>query len=209
MEKIYNIKEIEDLYKTGIYKILCLGNNKIYIGSACGFKSKPIKKNGFYRRWNEHIRDLKLNKHKNKHLQNAWNKYGKENFKFEIIEFCDHTEALKKEEYYINFFKTTDHNIGFNMLKRHLANYTKFSKEHKQKISNALKGKKRPLEVVQKWSNKVQQIDENQLIVAEYYSIAEAERQTGIQRQDIGQACIGKKIKKAGGFFWKKVKDIV
>lgn len=39
--------------------------------------------------------------------------------------------------------------------------------------------------------------------------MCEAERKTGIMRQDIGQACIGIKIKRAGGFFWKKVKDIV
>lgn len=209
MEKIYNVKDIESLYKTGIYQITCLANSKIYIGSACGFKSKPIKKNGFYRRWNEHINDLQANKHRNKHLQAAWNKYGKENFIFEILEFCDQNEALKREEYLINFYRSYDHKYGFNMLKGHLANYNKFTEEHKKKISNALKGKSRPLEVVKKWSNKVQQINDNQEVVAEYYSMSEAERKTGIMRQDIGQACIGKKIKKAGGYFWKKVKDIV
>ena len=209
MQKIYNIEKIEDLYKTGIYKITCLINNKVYIGSACGSKNTPIKKNGFYRRWTEHIKDLKLNKHRNKHLQYAWNKYQEKSFEFEIIEFCDIEKAKIKEEYYINLYKSIDHNYGFNMLNGHLANYTKFTQEHKQKISNALKGKTRPLEVVKKWSNKVQQIDENQQVIAEYYSMSEAERKTGIMRQDIGQACIGKKIQKAGGYFWKKVKDIV
>lgn len=209
MQKIYNVKEIEDLYKTGIYQITCLSNNKIYIGSACGFKSKPVKKNGFYRRWTEHIRDLEANKHRNKHLQFAWNKYGKSNFIFDILEFCNQNEASQREEYYINFYQSSNHKYGFNMLKGHLANYTKFTQEHKQKISNALIGKKRPLEIVKKWSNKVQQIDENQQVIAEYYSMSEAERKTGIMRQDIGQACIGKKIQKAGGYFWKKVKDIV
>ena len=209
MEKIYNTKEIENLYKTGIYKITCLANKKLYIGSACGFKSKPIKKNGFFRRWYEHIRDLKANKHKNKHLQFAWNKYGQENFIFEILELCNQDVALEKEKYYINLYQTTNHNYGFNILNGHLANYNKFTQEHRKKISNALKNKKRPIEIVKKWSNKVQQIDENQQIIAEYYSMSEAERKTGIIRQDIGQACIGKKIKKAGGYFWKKVKDIV
>lgn len=206
MEKIYNIKNIEDLYKTGIYKINCLANNKVYIGSACGTKSRPINKNGFCRRWREYINDLKANKHRNKHLQFAWNKYGENSFQFEIIEFCVQEKALEREKYYINIFQSANHEYGFNMFNGHLANYTKFTEGHKQKISNALIGRKRPLEVVQKWSNKVQQIDENQQVIAEYYSMAEAERQTGIQRQDIGQACIGKKIKKAGGYFWKKLK---
>ena len=39
--------------------------------------------------------------------------------------------------------------------------------------------------------------------------MSEASRITGIMRQDIGQACIGKKIKKAGGFYWERVEDIV
>ncbi len=206
MEKIYNVNNIEDLYKTGIYKINCLANNKVYIGSACGFKNRSNKKNGFYRRWLDHLSKLEINKHRNRHLQCAYNKYGKESFIFEIIEFCSQEEALIKEQYYINLYKASNHEYGFNILNEHLANYTKFTEEHKQKISKALLGKKRPLEIVQKWSNKVQQIDENQQIIAEYYSIAEAERQTGIQRQDIGQACIGKKIKKAGGYYWKKLK---
>lgn len=209
MQKIYNVREIEDLYKTGIYKITCLANNKIYVGSACGSKSIPRKKNGFYRRWNEHIKDLEANRHRNKHLQYAWNLYKKETFSFEIIEFCSLEEAKIREEYYITLYKSANHEYGFNMLNGHLANYAKFTQEHKQKIAIALKGRKRPLEIVKKWSNKVQQIDENQQVIAEYYSMSEASRKTGIMRQDIGQACIGKKMQKAGGYFWKKVKDIV
>lgn len=203
--KNYNVKDIEDLYKTGIYKITCISNNKIYIGSACG-NSKAKSKKGFYRRWYDHIKKLKANDHRNKILQNAWNKYGEENFIFEILEFCDISVAKEKEEEYIN---TYTNDILFNILKSHLANYKSFTKEHKQKISISLKGKKRPIEIVKKWSNKVQQINKEGIVVAEYYSMSEAERQTGIMRQDIGQAVIGKKIKKAGGYYWKKVKDIV
>lgn len=39
--------------------------------------------------------------------------------------------------------------------------------------------------------------------------MSEASRVTGIQRQDIGQSIIGRKCKTAGGFIWKKDKDIV
>lgn len=183
-------------------------NNKVYIGSAFGTNNSSKKRNGFYRRWEEHIKDLRKNIHKNKHLQSAWNKYGENNFEFEILEFCDITD-IDKEVYYIKLYKACDHNFGFNMLNGNLGNYNKHTKEHNQKISNSLKGKIRPLEVVKKWSNKVQQFNDKLEIVGEYYSMSEAERKTGVMRQDIGQACIGIKIKKAGGFFWKKVKDIV
>jgi len=208
MQKIYNVEKIEDLYKTGIYKIVCLANNKIYVGSACGTQG-TLKKQGFYKRWSDHINKLKSNIHKNKHLQYAWNLYGENSFQFEILEFCNKDRAEDREKYFIILYDSSNHKQGFNMLNGHLANYKRFTEEHKQKISNALKGKKRPLEIVKKWSNKVQQLDENKKVIAEYYSMSEAERITGVMRQDIGQACIGKKIQRAGGYFWKKVKDIV
>ena len=63
----------------GIYKITNLKNHKIYIGSS----------NNIMRRWYEHLRDLKNQKHCNSHLQNAWNKYGENNFLFEIIEIVE------------------------------------------------------------------------------------------------------------------------
>lgn len=47
-------------------------------------------------------------KHFNIHLQNAWDKYGSDNFLFEILEECD-KECLKdKEEYYIQTLKSND-----------------------------------------------------------------------------------------------------
>lgn len=42
-----------------IYKILCVENNKVYIGQT----KNPN------RRWRQHKSDLKLNKHRNKNLQ--------------------------------------------------------------------------------------------------------------------------------------------
>jgi len=209
MQKSYLVSNIEDLYKTGIYKITCTINNKIYIGSACGISHTSKKQRGFAKRWQEHINRLRSNSHRNKHLQSAWDKYGEDSFIFEIIEFCNSQNVEIRENYYINFYKSFDHEIGFNILGGHLANYKKKTQEQKDKISLALKGKKRPLEIVKKWSSKVQQINNNGIVIAEYYSMSEAERQTGIMRQDIGQAIIGRKMKKAGGYFWKKVKDIV
>ena len=59
----------------GIYLIRCKSENKIYIG-----QSKNIKK-----RYNDHIRKLKLNIHPNCYLQEAFNKYGGDDFSCEIL----------------------------------------------------------------------------------------------------------------------------
>jgi group I intron endonuclease len=52
----------------GIYRIINKINDKFYIGSSDNIE----------RRFSRHLLDLKKNKHDNQHLQNAWNKYGKE-----------------------------------------------------------------------------------------------------------------------------------
>lgn len=210
---INTIKEYtkEELKQTGVYKITCKANNKFYIGSACATKSKKnASKLGFNGRWYGHLYKLRLNKHTNPYLQNCYNLYGEDSLIFEIIEICSIEEAIKKEYDYINLYKSYDNLIGFNILRTHLANYT-FGKDResmKLTLSLLYKGKTRPLDIVKKWSKEIQQLDENQNVIATYYSIAEAGRQTNISRQDIGQAAIHKH-RKAGGFYWRKVKDIV
>src|ERR1035437_2049507 len=91
---------------SGIYKITSLDNNKFYIGS-----SKEIKI-----RWNRHLNDLKNKKHGNIHLQRAFNKYGIDSFKFEIIEYCEEHNLLIREQYYLDTLKPYEDgfNIGVN-----------------------------------------------------------------------------------------------
>jgi group I intron endonuclease len=76
----------------GIYKITNVVNNKCYIGS-----SKNIIK-----RWSEHRRQLKNGNHHSKYLQRAYDKYGIENFKYEIICECNEYELLILEQKYFN-----------------------------------------------------------------------------------------------------------
>lgn len=63
----------------GIYKIENKVNGKVYIGESLDIE----------RRWNEHREDLDNNKHHSFKLQNDWNKYGEDNFKFEVIKEID------------------------------------------------------------------------------------------------------------------------
>lgn len=81
--------------KSGVYIIRNLVNNKVYIG-----KSKNVKQ-----RKNAHFNALKLNKHNNQHLQNSYNKYGKDNFQFDVIEYCEESLLPTKEMYYIELYK--------------------------------------------------------------------------------------------------------
>ena len=83
----------------GIYKITNLLNNKSYIG-----QSTFIEK-----RWSEE----KRNKNNGKTLTNAINKYGIENFKFEILEECEQDLLNEKEQQYINLYNSVEN--GYNM----------------------------------------------------------------------------------------------
>lgn len=55
------------------------------------------------------------NCHYNKHLQSSWNKYGGENFLFEIIDYAFDWEELNTLEiYWIRTFRSVDPRFGFN-----------------------------------------------------------------------------------------------
>lgn len=91
--------------KCGIYSITNIVNMKKYIGSS-------IRIN---KRWKQHEGSLKRNNHQNQLLQNAYNKYGIENFMHEIILECDRAKLLEEEERFITLLKTLDRNYGYNI----------------------------------------------------------------------------------------------
>jgi group I intron endonuclease len=126
---------------SGIYKITNKINNKIYIGSAISIKI----------RWQHHISELKYNRHSNRHLQNAWNKYGMENFRFEIIENVNtEKDCIIREQFYLNTLLKANINdktfnkLGYNIIRIAGSNLgRKSTNETKQKISKSLIGHKR------------------------------------------------------------------
>lgn len=200
----------EEMTKNGIYRIYCNENNKSYIGSAACTKSNMKTRIGFNARFLNHQTQLSKNKHRNAYLQNAYNLYGEESFTFEIIEYCHPDDCAEKELYYMEIYQSMIYENGFNIIKQPLTNYAGyFTQEHKDKISKTLTGRTRPVEDVVKFSKTVLQYDLEGNFIREYYSMSEASRITGIQRQDIGQQILGNG-KTAGGYFWKlKDKDIV
>ena len=93
----------------GIYTIINLLDGKIYVGYT----------NNFNKRVTKHITSLKNNSHVNIHLQSAWNKYGKEAFKFEILEECEKQFLASQEHYWATMLNVHDDEYGYNMKPTH------------------------------------------------------------------------------------------
>lgn len=77
---------------SGIYKIVNLITGKYYVGSTKSFETRKTC----------HFSRLRNNNHTNQHLQNAYNKYGEDNFIFEIIEYVEEELLLDIEQSYID-----------------------------------------------------------------------------------------------------------
>lgn len=87
-----------------IYKATCLINNKVYIGKTI-VSLEQRKKTHFKKQ--SHTR-----------FSRAIHKYGQENFKWEVIEICStHNRLNKREIYWINFYNSTNKQIGYNITK--------------------------------------------------------------------------------------------
>jgi group I intron endonuclease len=112
----------------GIYKITNTKNGKSYIGQAVKLLSRYWK----------HLSTLRLQKHKNPHLQAAVNIDGIDNFTFEVLEVLPLNKVLltKREQYWIDYYNTCDNQFGYNMASAsdgHLG--MKRSEETKRKLS--------------------------------------------------------------------------
>ena len=138
--------------KCGIYSIVNKENDKIYIGLT----------NNINRRWKEHINELNQGKHHSHHLQHAWNKYGESAFEFNVLEYCDEDELGEKEEWWIDYFDSTNKTKGYNERSGGKTNrgsdnpmYRKHhSLESRIKMSNSRKGKgnhKWGTSVIEEW----------------------------------------------------------
>ena len=68
----------------GVYKIINTQSNLCYVG-----QSQRVKK-----RIADHFKLLRMNKHGNQRLQNAFNKYGEENFKWNLEVICEDLEDM-------------------------------------------------------------------------------------------------------------------
>ena len=141
--------------KSGIYRIKNIITNDCYVGSSINIE----------KRWREHQRALKRNKHRNPKLQNAYNKYGVDSFKYEIFEICPVEFLLEREQERLDSgaFSYNICMVAGNTAGRKASDETKaklsaakkgekHSDETKAKICASNKGKKRSAETKAKIS---------------------------------------------------------
>jgi group I intron endonuclease len=202
-----------------IYLITNKIDGKKYIGQTV---EKDV-----YERWRAHFK-----KRTNcRYLKHAFEKYGKENFKFEIICICFDKDCNTYENEYMKKYNTIVPN-GYNL--REAGNHGHQNEETKKKIGDSLRlhyskltdeqmetfrkihrvkntrniGKKMSDEHKEKMSKcrkdkkKVNCYSLENEFIATHESLADAERKTGAAHGSISKCCRGK-TKTVKGFIWK------
>jgi group I intron endonuclease len=157
-------------------------------------------------------------------LSKAIEKYGVDNFKFQIVCICFDEDCNKYEIEYIKKFNTISPN-GYNL--------ESGGKNHKchpdtiKKLSDLFSGEKNPM-FGKKWTEELRKkrstdtvgkknpnygkksvnrknvgmFDENNILIQRFDSIHQASIETDIHERCISGVCRGEH-KKAGGFIWK------
>lgn len=118
-----------------IYTVLNKQNGKIYVG-----KTKNYRK-----RVNQHLSAARRGGAGSFYLHRAINKYGVDNFTFNILQsFENEEDCFSAEKYWISYFGSSDSDLGYNLtIGGEGATGSKRSEETKQKLRNSKLGKKR------------------------------------------------------------------
>ena len=119
------------MIKIGIYKITS-PNSRVYIGQS----------NNIDRRFNQYKRLVSCNRQQMLYL--SFLKYGVDDHIFEVLELCEEALLNEREQFYIDFYKTTNRKFGLNL--RMAGSKGRHINETKNKISKANKRKKRTIE---------------------------------------------------------------
>ena len=149
-------RRTENKMNAGIYKIENVLNGNCYIGQSADLRKRK----------HDHFYELERTNHRNSHLQRAYKKYGKKNFKFDILLYCEPFELTRHEQGLVdslnpkynickecvNSSKGIKHTekTRNNMSLAHIGN--KHSEETRRKMSLASKGRKKSEEARRKMS---------------------------------------------------------
>lgn len=78
--------------KPGVYRILNTETGDMYVGSSVNM----------LRRRNTHLWHLRRGDHQSPILTAAWEKYGESEFVFEVLEICEKSDLLTREQHYLD-----------------------------------------------------------------------------------------------------------
>lgn len=120
------------LPRPGVYKIVCLANGKVYVGSSL---------NCAKRCWG-HRYLLNAGRHPNPHLQYAWAKYGAHAFSFEMVMEVGASELLAAEQTCIDNCAADNREVGFNIRREASSNAgIKMSTKVREALSISMRGR--------------------------------------------------------------------
>lgn len=170
----------------GIYCIINTVTKEMYIGHSTNLGNRLTK----------HTSLLKHNKHANKGLQEAVNRYGIEMFEFSVLEYCEQ-DFLSREQFYIN-----KHNPVYNIYKD-VVNY-KVPDSMRQQMSVTRKKLYQEGKLAINCAKKIIQTDLEDNFIAEYSSIMEASRSLKLHRTSIQRVLYGKAKQMKGYIFYYK-----
>lgn len=187
------VSEVKEMEKQGvIYKIENLVNGKVYIGQTS--RTFEVRKE-------QHLYELNSGIKRNIKLQNAWIKYGKESFRFEIIGIFPVVELDRKEIYYIE--KYDSFRKGYNMTTggNQVMHNQKHTEEARKKMSLKLNEKWKDENFIEKMKRRPvysgneaprarkvicindQKVFESMLDAGSYY---------GVGMKKVSSVCVGK-----------------
>ena len=90
---------------TGIYSITNIANGKIYIGQSISLESRK----------RDHFSKLRKHRHRNTHLQAAFDQYGPGSFRFAVLELVLNPNLLdSRERHWIATFHSSNPSFGYN-----------------------------------------------------------------------------------------------
>lgn len=106
-----------------IYLINWPNNDYFYIGQSQDYHKRKIS----------HLSKMNTNSHKNKKIQNVYNKYGIP--EFHIIEECQIEELNEREQFYLNLLFKNNYCLNLSSTVDFMWRGKKLSKEHREAIS--------------------------------------------------------------------------
>lgn len=118
---------------SGVYMILNLMDGSRYVGSS---------KQRLGLRWSQHKCCLRHGQHGNPLLQQAWDRYGEESFRFVVLECPPEADRIAREQVWFDLFRTQQ--IPLYNIAPNAANHgdMRMPLEHVERMKELLRGKK-------------------------------------------------------------------